>query len=90
MVKLHEAAGERRGGRAHPPGDLPAIRAAIGAARVLARQRTGSQQMGVILFNRRSKVLLDLTDDDAGHWVRLMRAYTVLGETQKARAALAG
>lgn len=40
-----------------------AIEAAVEAARELARQRTGNQQLGIVLFNREAKVLLDLTAD---------------------------
>ncbi|MDQ3722566.1 MAG: type II secretion system F family protein [Actinomycetota bacterium] len=40
-----------------------AIRSAIDAARALARQRRGAQQLGVIVFNRTPKVLLAPTDD---------------------------
>lgn len=42
-----------------------AIKAAVEAARELARQRTGSQRLGIVVFNREAKVLLDLTDDQA-------------------------
>ena len=40
-----------------------AIRSAIEAARVLARQRRGAQQIGIILFNAEAKVLLAPTAD---------------------------
>jgi tight adherence protein B len=40
-----------------------AITSAMGAARVLAGQRTGTQQLGVIVFNRTPKVLLAPTSD---------------------------
>jgi len=40
-----------------------AIRSAIGAARLLARQRSGSQQLGIVVFNKTPKVLLSPTDD---------------------------
>jgi tight adherence protein B len=40
-----------------------AIRGAIGAARELARRRSGSQQLGIITFNKTATVLLDPTDD---------------------------
>lgn len=42
-----------------------AIREAIAAARVLAGQRTGSQQIGIIAFNRNPRVVLAPTDDQA-------------------------
>ncbi|MGH2920229.1 MAG: type II secretion system F family protein [Solirubrobacteraceae bacterium] len=41
-----------------------AIRGAIGAARVLARQRSGAQQLGIVVFNRTPKVLLAPTADE--------------------------
>ncbi|MGH2745948.1 MAG: vWA domain-containing protein, partial [Pseudonocardiaceae bacterium] len=40
-----------------------AIRGALAAARDLARRRSGSQQLGIIAFNRTPTVLLDPTDD---------------------------
>ncbi len=40
-----------------------AIRNAVGAARELARQRRGAQQLGVVYFNRAPEVLLAPTDD---------------------------
>jgi tight adherence protein B len=41
------------------------IEGAIDAARQLARQRSGSQQLGLVVFNRTSKLVLDLTADKA-------------------------
>ena len=40
-----------------------AIRGAMSAARALARQRRGAQQIGVIVFNRTPTILLAPTDD---------------------------
>lgn len=40
-----------------------AIHGALAAARALARQRSGAQQIGVIVFNETPKVLLAPTDD---------------------------
>jgi tight adherence protein B len=40
-----------------------AIRSAIAAARVLARQRSGAQQLGIVVFNRTPRVLLAPTAD---------------------------
>ena len=42
-----------------------AVKAAVEAARELASQRTGNQQLGIVVFNREAKVLLDLTTDQA-------------------------
>lgn len=42
-----------------------AIEAAVEAGRELARQRSGSQQFGIVVFNRRARILLDLTDEQA-------------------------
>lgn len=40
-----------------------AIRGAINAARDLAKRRTGSQQLGIVVFNRTPRILLAPTDD---------------------------
>jgi len=86
------------------PHNAPA-RFYLGLARALRKDRTGAIEMWQslladtpatsplhqLLVDRLAMLAARLKDNpqDALGWVRLMRAYTVLGETEKARRALA-
>ncbi|MBA2517350.1 MAG: type II secretion system F family protein [Solirubrobacterales bacterium] len=59
-----------------------AIRGAMGAARALARQRSGAQQLGIIAFNQAPKVLLAPTDDQRSIDEALSRTPPLAPQTQ--------